>query len=121
MSKSENRIGHRGRKLNVWQNLSHSSPDKVYETIYWENGNFTCNCRGWILPKNGNPRTCRHVKSAQTTLYRTLNGLKSDVPIPEYEYPESSKTQTFTHPFPPLPIEGPPTPKKYHRMIRVMQ
>ncbi len=60
----------RGSKLRVWENRSHSNPDKSYETIQWSNGEITCNCRGWIFPKNGNPRTCRHVRDVEVALMR---------------------------------------------------
>jgi hypothetical protein len=62
--------GFRGTKRRVWTFPSHSSPGKNYETILWANGDLTCNCRGWIYPKNGNPRTCTHVQRAENETRR---------------------------------------------------
>lgn len=98
------RIGHRGKKLQVWQNQSHSSPDKVYETIYWENGELTCNCRGWILHI---PRTCRHVKSAEFSMRKPPG-----VTIPHSGLWERIECMERTEII---------TPKKYYRMIRVAE
>ena len=101
---------HRGEKLRVWQTRSHSSPDKVYDTILWANQELTCNCRGWIFPKNGNPRTCRHVVSAKHDL-NSLSGLSLD------DLCFSLKTNTHNV----NEISHEISPKKYYRMIRVAE
>lgn len=64
----------RGSKVRVWENRSRSNPDKSYETIQWANGEITCNCRGWIFPKNGNPRTCVHVRGVEGALMSSSYG-----------------------------------------------
>jgi len=125
----------RGEKIRVVKNRSHSNPDKYYETIQWGNGDLTCNCRGWILPKNGNPRTCRHVKSLEQRLSSRVkhhsvplqgnpvassgHSHESRIPIGEISHDGKSWEPCF----PEGRLYTPPvvTPKKYYRMIRVAE
>jgi len=104
----------RGEKIRVVKNRSHSNPDKYYETIQWGNGDLTCNCRGWILPKNGNPRTCRHVKSLEQRLSSRVK---------HYSVPLQGGHKSWEPCFPEERLYTPPvvTPKKYYRMIRVAE
>jgi hypothetical protein len=119
----------RGSKIRVWKNSSLSNPDVTYETIRWENGDFTCNCRGWILPKNGNPRTCRHVRSAESAFGLIQKQTKNNrtgykvhstndqfaidrVVASRYEDPTFPKTSEIADKI---------SPKKYYRMIRVAE
>ena len=50
----------------VWTFPSSSDPTKNYETLQYDDGSTSCNCKGWInggkrLDANGN-RTCRHTR-----------------------------------------------------------
>jgi ATP dependent DNA ligase domain len=40
---------------------SASSPGKSYEAIVNHEGRLSCNCRGWIIKKNGKARSCSHI------------------------------------------------------------
>ena len=108
---------YRGSKLKVWAFPSHSTPGKDYETIQWANGELTCNCRGWIYPKNGNPRTCTHIQRAELELRELNRSLKEVVQRrvqaqarrKEFE----SNERMYEPPFKPEPF------KKYKRLIRV--
>jgi hypothetical protein len=120
---------YRGNKIKVWRNPSHSTPGKNYETIQWSNGDLTCNCRGWIYPKNGNPRTCTHVRNAELQLREiqppaglkvnfTPTGLKGVLEearrkkqLAEFEF--ETNERMYVPPFKPVPF------KKYKRLIRV--
>jgi len=118
---------YRGYKLKVWRNPSHSNPAKNYETVQWSNGDLTCNCRGWIYPKNGNPRTCTHVQRAEIELRNSarvppIRGKGIGVnftPILEEarrkKQPAEFETneRMYVPPFKPVPF------KKYKRLIRV--
>jgi hypothetical protein len=48
----------------VWLFLSESSPDKKYETMQYEDGSTSCNCKGWTFKKKsaGGMRSCRHTR-----------------------------------------------------------
>ena len=126
MKKENEMPTYRGSKVKVWRTNSHSTPGKNYETIQWSNGELTCNCRGWIYPKNGNPRTCTHVQHAELQLSKMqppidLKGVGVNfTPIleearrkkqAEYEANE----RLYVPPFKPAPF------KKYKRLIRVAQ
>lgn len=119
---------YRGHEVKVWYNPSKSNPSKPpYKAIQWSNGDYTCNCGGWLYPKNGNPRTCHHVRDAATEVRRNLGR-------------ERIKGSVFTKPSDPAGIKPPPNspeevvdftpvmPKKVHpihpegrkfRLIRV--
>jgi len=131
----------RGSKLKVWRNPSHSTPGKNYETIQWSNGDLTCNCRGWIYPKNGNPRTCTHVRQAELELRDSARAdMRREHPIGLKEVARRSREaliagreevtrsiakqqardlefetneRMYVPPFKPVPF------KKYKRLIRV--
>ena len=121
---------YRGLKLKVWSYPSHSTPGKDYETIQWANGELTCNCRGWIYPKNGNPRTCTHVQRVEAQLRESARAdMRRKPPIRKesnydairgrdrkqmYEQDKEFKVEfekNFLKPIEPF--------KKYKRLIRV--
>lgn len=104
----------RGSKIRVWKNSSLSNPDETYETIRWENGDFTCDCRAWKFPRNG-IRYCRHVRSAEAAFrqpesYYPGGDLVSRVD----EFLRSGAVETSE-------IANKINPKKYYRMIRVAE
>ncbi len=41
-----------------------SSSDKVYTVKEDENGNLSCDCRGWTIKKPGKERSCKHTTAA---------------------------------------------------------
>lgn len=50
----------RGAKIKTWTFPSSSSPGKTYETVQWEDGSLSCECRGWTVKKEGRERSCTH-------------------------------------------------------------
>ncbi len=122
---------YRGHKLKVWKNKSRSNYNKPpYETIQWSNGEFTCNCGGWLYPKNGNPRTCIHVRDAEAEVRRS----RLSPPPKQNEWAEAidevekrmslkmsqkaPKPEIEVHLIPhPTPIH--PEGRKFKRLIRV--
>ena len=46
---------------------SESSCEKVYQTLVYNDGSLSCDCRGWTFKRNG-PRTCRHVRLVECGL-----------------------------------------------------
>jgi hypothetical protein len=121
---------YRGSKLKVWAFPSHSTPDKNYETVQWSNGELTCNCRGWIYPKNGNPRTCAHVRRAELELRDSARAdMRRQPPIGlkevarrnrEAEEIARKRIQAEFETNERLYVSPPPSQfKKYKRLIRV--
>jgi hypothetical protein len=49
------------RKL--WKFRSSSNPQKLYETLQYENGSTSCNCPGWTKRCVDGVRTCTHTRS----------------------------------------------------------
>lgn len=41
---------------------SKSNPSKEYTVKVDENGDLSCDCRGWTMKKPGQERTCTHVQ-----------------------------------------------------------
>src|SRR4030042_3687055 len=106
-------VGYKGDRRRVWNNPSHSNPDKIYETILWSNGDLTCNCGGWLYPKNGNPRTCRHVKNAEFEL--RSNQKRVSRPPRQETRQELAEIHIGNH------SVAPSSFKKYKRMIRIAE
>jgi len=52
---------------------SKSDPNKEYTVNVDENGDLSCNCRGWTMKKPGQERTCSHVRDVEA-------GVASPVP-----------------------------------------
>jgi len=46
-----------------WEFPSSSNPTKNYEALQYTDGSTSCNCRGWTMKKEGQPRTCRHTRA----------------------------------------------------------
>jgi hypothetical protein len=38
----------------------------LYETVLYADGSLSCNCPGWVYPRNGRPRACRHTRAYET-------------------------------------------------------
>lgn len=55
----------RGEAVSAWKRLS-SKGTTTYEVVLWQNGELTCNCPGWIIPKNG-VRSCKHTRELNDT------------------------------------------------------
>jgi len=51
--------------LAAWSVPSASSAVN-YEVLLHHDGERTCNCPGWIIKRNGKPRSCRHVKQVRS-------------------------------------------------------
>ena len=47
--------------LKSWTFQSNSNPNKNYETLQYDDGYVSCNCRGWTFAKNG-VRSCTHTR-----------------------------------------------------------
>ncbi len=67
------------RTITQWHRASQSNPSaRPYEIQLHDDGILTCNCRGWTNKKDGQPRSCRHVREllaeAQRYLDRDLLG-----------------------------------------------
>lgn len=65
----------------VWYFASDSNPGKEYETLLYNDGSLSCNCKGWCMKKkvdmNGQ-RSCRHTRlveagGADAQATRTIN------------------------------------------------
>ena len=50
----------------TWTFASNSNPSKTYETILYEDGTTSCNCRGWTFKKDGQERTCTHTRKVES-------------------------------------------------------
>jgi hypothetical protein len=50
----------------VWKFRSESQPDKLYETLRYDNGNLSCGCPGWTrrVSPDGS-RSCKHTRSVE--------------------------------------------------------
>ena len=35
----------------------------LYETVLYADGSLSCNCPGWVYPRNGRTRACRHTRT----------------------------------------------------------
>lgn len=44
---------------------SSSDPSKLYAVKQDENGEISCNCRGWTTKKPGQERTCKHTREVE--------------------------------------------------------
>ena len=66
------------RTLTTWYRASQSNPDRrPYEIQLHDDGILTCNCRGWTTKKDGQPRSCRHVRELLTDAQRYLDSRAS--------------------------------------------
>lgn len=46
----------------VWTFTS-SSGSSTYETLQYEDGTTSCNCRGWTIKRGDKPRSCKHTRA----------------------------------------------------------
>lgn len=46
---------------------SDSDPDRTYQTLLYDNGETSCDCRGWVF-KRGGTRSCRHTRFVEAGL-----------------------------------------------------
>ena len=56
-----------GKKVKTWEFRSKSNPSKSYETVKWQDGIYSCNCRGWTRRVKNGERICTHVKQVGGT------------------------------------------------------
>ena len=49
---------------------SDSSPDKVYQTLVYDDGTTSCECKGWVFKRRnvGGDRTCKHTRMIEAGL-----------------------------------------------------
>lgn len=48
----------------AWTFTSDSNPDKTYQTLQYEDGTTSCNCRGWTLHVTTlGHRSCKHTRA----------------------------------------------------------
>jgi hypothetical protein len=52
----------------TWRFKSNSNPDKTYETIQYTDGTTSCQCKGWIIKKEGRERECTHTRMVENGL-----------------------------------------------------
>lgn len=46
----------------VWT-FESSSGNSTYETLQYEDGTTSCNCRGWTIKRGDKPRSCKHTRA----------------------------------------------------------
>ena len=50
-----------GDVLQAWATPS-THGAAIYETVLYRDGSLSCNCPGWVYPRKGRPRACRHTR-----------------------------------------------------------
>ena len=60
-----------------------SSSNKVYTVKRDENGDLSCDCRGWTMKKPGKDRTCKHVQQYEAN--PASSALSRLDPVPQAE------------------------------------
>lgn len=63
----------KGKAISAWHRLS-SKGTTSYEIILWENGELSCNCPGWIYPRDPNRRDCKHTKELKIQAFEIFKG-----------------------------------------------
>jgi hypothetical protein len=46
----------------------------LYETVLYADGSLSCHCPGWVYPRNGRTRACRHTRTSETLAPGLLAG-----------------------------------------------
>lgn len=54
-----------------------SSSGGLYESIYWSNGDLSCNCPGWTRRVTNNGRSCKHTREILAYDYNPPSAEKS--------------------------------------------
>ncbi len=53
----------RGRRVVAAWATASTHGAALYETVLYADGSLSCNCPGWVYPRNGRTRTCRHTRT----------------------------------------------------------
>lgn len=79
----------------TWKFQSSSNPNETY-TVILDAGALRCNCRGWTMKRNGQPRHCKHTKHVVER-----EGLKVEV-RGDYVFPVGDIPTTMKPPVAPV-------------------
>jgi len=64
-----------------------SSSSKTYTVKENEDGNLSCDCRGWTMKKPGQERGCKHTREV------VAHGAPTPVPVPVPDEPKGSASE----------------------------
>jgi hypothetical protein len=53
----------RGRRVVAAWATASTHGAALYETVLYADGSLSCNCPGWVYPRNGRTRACRHTRT----------------------------------------------------------
>ena len=53
----------RGRRVVAAWATASTHRTALYETVLYADGSLSCNCPGWVYPRNGRTRACRHTRT----------------------------------------------------------
>lgn len=53
--------------IEIFVFASESNPKATYQTLVWDDGALSCDCKGWTRRCNNGVRTCKHVRLIETS------------------------------------------------------
>jgi len=56
----------RGEAVASWTMPSSTDPSKKYTVKKWQDGSWSCDCKGWTMKRAGQERNCTHIVAIQT-------------------------------------------------------